>query len=135
MTTFTAAAYLNCTSGYRDADVTRDLFVALAECQDYLVEADTFEQAAELMFVVGNRMKPYRFEWPSHIRSLSAGDLVRLTDPSGFSKTLACQSVGWTDVSLRLDDSHIIREPLRARMMAEHFNVCSAPSRRITREV
>jgi hypothetical protein len=78
----------------------------IAEVGSFAVKAIDPMHAAEGMFVIGNRMGcDLRGEtWPSDVRSVSVGDLLKVVTPTCFEHPrgkitfYTCASVGWQEI-------------------------------------
>lgn len=105
--TFHVEAYVN---------VDRECFFGLRPEHDIAL-VDTFEikasgdqEAAGFMWTIGNKMSCdiHGKEWPSDVRSLSVGDVLRVKlgpchqYPEGHISVLGCASFGWDDLGDRL---------------------------------
>lgn len=101
---YQVTAYVNVWE--RDRESLRGRFERLAPT-DPIAEVGTYSikgvsplHAAEGMFTVGNRMgcDIHGAQWPSDVRSLSVGDLIRVVDADRAVTILACASMGWDEI-------------------------------------
>lgn len=103
MTIFTATVYVNVGEdnffGYTPTSPLAEVDYPLT------VHAETPLSAAEAVFAIANRMATTpahpggRLQvWPSDVRSLSVGDLVRLRAGDGTLTFFSVDSFGWTEV-------------------------------------
>lgn len=113
---FTTNIWLNVTNRFGEAKVDRDVFVKLPETSGFSLDGDSPESAAELAFEMGNRQSPDAKgkSWPSHVRSVSTGDIVEV----GF-RLFTVDSVGWTDVTNQFSRIHLVVDEDTARSLAE----------------
>lgn len=114
--TYTVTAYMNAApdhfNGYRPAHT-----VAEATCPDgaplRLVfttgRVGSLHQAADAAFIVGNRhlSDEHGQSWPTDIRSLSVGDVLRITAPDGATHHLAITSWGFSTVVPPTEHIHL----------------------------
>lgn len=72
----------------------------IAEVATFAVKAETAEHAASEMFAIGNRMwcALDGQAWPSDVRSISVGDLLKVRAADGTVAFLTCDRYGWTEV-------------------------------------
>jgi hypothetical protein len=97
---YTVTAYVNVAEDHHFCELQAGQPVA--EVGRFAVEADTPQRAADVMWPIGNKMKPddseARLFWPRDVRSLSVGDLLKVVDPGGDEHFLAVAPTGWTDL-------------------------------------
>lgn len=66
----------------------------------YDVQADDHEAAANIVWVIGNRMAAddNGQNWPSDVRSMSVGDVLYVADEDSKVMIFAVSRFGWTEV-------------------------------------
>ncbi|WP_051847961.1 MULTISPECIES: hypothetical protein [Streptomyces] len=71
--------------------------------------ASSIHQAADAAFVVGNRhaSDDHGQSWPADVRSLSKGDVLRVTSPDGTTHHLAIASSGFSTVAPPTEHIHL----------------------------
>jgi hypothetical protein len=107
---YTVTAYVNVTEdsagrptgmldGYKPGDKLAVVTDAHGKPITFEFEAESEHSAAEAVFAVGNRMSVERAGgglWPSDVRSMSVGDVLKLPGKPGDSVAwLAVASFGW----------------------------------------
>lgn len=101
---FTVTAYVNVSPDNFFGLKPRDCVAMVGR---YVIKADSPNQAAGgMFFTVGNRTgcDIHGQEWPSDVRSLSVGDLLKVETPvcndhpRGAVTFLAVAAVGWTEL-------------------------------------
>ncbi|MFD8900539.1 RAD23 family protein [Streptomyces ardesiacus] len=114
--TYTVTAYLNAApdhfNGYRPGQPVAEATTADGRplrLTFTTVRAATVHQAADATFVVGNRYASDDTgqNWPADIRSLSKGDVLRITAPDGHTTFLAIASAGFSTVAPPTDHIHL----------------------------
>ena len=81
-----------------------DPLVTAKDLAGFRVTASDEFEAAEKMFAVGNRVESdaYGEQWPTYVRSVSVGDVVRLTyseNGERVTKDLAVGRIGFFEVT------------------------------------
>jgi hypothetical protein len=96
MTAYTVTVYVNVDEhnffGYKPRH-------PIAEVDTFTIEAEDAEWAANGMWPVGNKMRPDSLgkSYPRDVRSLSVGDLLKVSVPGG-KHFFAIESVGFTEI-------------------------------------
>ncbi|MFE4304800.1 hypothetical protein ACFRR6_01785 [Streptomyces sp. NPDC056891] len=114
---FTVTAYVNVGAfpfyGYTSGDLVAEVTATdntplrLAFAGDSYADA---HEAADAAFVVGNReaRDDQGQSWPKDVRSLSVGDIVKVTDPNGTTIHLSVDSAGFSKIERPLNRTGLI---------------------------
>ena len=125
---YVVSTLINLTNRFSNAVPERDMFVRLPEACNFQLEADNAEAVLEKAFELGNRQSVdhHGKSWPSNVRSLSTGDIVRVHG-NGPARLFAVERTGWREVTDLLGEIHVVEDLKATRLLADQFHAASAP--------